>query len=113
LAVAEPLLERNFHPTVIVRGYMRALQTALDTCNQISRTIDVNNTTEMREIVTSVRVMSHVLLSCTAVWWVYKRFVFDRTCAAECVASLAAVFRKRFILTEPACAENYVHCCTV
>jgi T-complex protein 1 subunit gamma len=58
LAVAEPLLERNFHPTVIVRGYMRALQTALDTCNQISRTIDVNNTTEMREIVTSVRCFS-------------------------------------------------------
>jgi hypothetical protein len=37
---------------------MRALQTALDTCNQISRTIDVNNTTEMREIVTSVRCFS-------------------------------------------------------
>lgn len=32
---------------------MRALQTALDTCNQICRTIDVNNNTEMREIVTS------------------------------------------------------------
>jgi T-complex protein 1 subunit gamma len=53
LAIAEPLLERNFHPTVIVRGFMRALQTALDTCNQISRTIDVNNNAEMREIVTS------------------------------------------------------------
>jgi hypothetical protein len=38
---------------VIVRGFMRALQTALDTCNQISRTIDVNSTAEMREIVTS------------------------------------------------------------
>jgi chaperonin GroEL (HSP60 family) len=62
-------LERNFHPTVIVRGYMRALQTALDTCNQISRTIDVNNTTEMREIVTSVRFMPRALLSCTAVLW--------------------------------------------
>eukprot|EP01032_Pedospumella_encystans_P012907 gene12907-14897_t len=53
LAIAEPLLERNFHPTVIVRGFLRALQTALDTCNKISRTIDVNNSAEMREIVTS------------------------------------------------------------
>lgn len=53
LSIAEPLLERNFHPTVIVRGFLRALQTALDTCNKISRTIDVNNSAEMREIVTS------------------------------------------------------------
>ena len=53
MAIAEPLLERNFHPTIIVRGFLRALQTALDTCNQISRTIDVNNSAEMREIVTS------------------------------------------------------------
>lgn len=53
LAIAEPLLDRNFHPTVIVRGFLKALQTALETCNQISRTIDVNNAEEMREIVTS------------------------------------------------------------
>jgi T-complex protein 1 subunit gamma len=51
LAAAEPLLERNFHPTIIIQGYMKALQTALDTCNKISRTIDVNNIAEMREIV--------------------------------------------------------------
>lgn len=53
LSVAEPLLERNFHPTVIVSGYLKALQTALDTCNKICRTINVDNTDEMREIVTS------------------------------------------------------------
>jgi T-complex protein 1 subunit gamma len=53
LSVAEPLLERNIHPTVIVSGYMKALQTALDTCNRISRTIDINNTNEMREVVTA------------------------------------------------------------
>lgn len=53
LAAAEPLLERNFHPTIIVSGYLKALQTALDTCSKISRTIDVNNDTEMKEIVTS------------------------------------------------------------
>lgn len=49
--MAEPLLERNFHPTVIVSGYGKALQMALDTCKRISRIIDINNITEMREIV--------------------------------------------------------------
>jgi len=53
LSIAEPLLERNFHPTVIVRGFLKALQKALEVCSQISRTIDVNNVAEMREIVTA------------------------------------------------------------
>ncbi len=53
MSVAEPLLERNFHPTVIISGYMKALQTALETCNRICRTIDIDNASEMREIVTS------------------------------------------------------------
>lgn len=53
MSVAEPLLERNFHPTVIINGYSRALQAALDTCNRISRTIDIDNLPEMREIVTA------------------------------------------------------------
>lgn len=53
LSVAEPLLERSFHPTVIINGYSRALQAALDTCNRISRTIDIDNLPEMREIVTA------------------------------------------------------------
>jgi T-complex protein 1 subunit gamma len=47
------LLSRNFHPTVIVTGYTRALQTALDTCAKISRTIDIDNETELKEIVSS------------------------------------------------------------
>eukprot|EP01031_Cornospumella_fuschlensis_P004993 gene4993-6243_t len=51
LSIAEPLLEKNFHPTVIVSGYMKALQTALDTCNKICRKVDIDNLTEMREIV--------------------------------------------------------------
>lgn len=51
LSMAEPLLERNFHPTVIVKGYNQALQTSLDICQKICRTIDVNNTAELSEIV--------------------------------------------------------------
>ena len=51
LAMAEPLLERNFHPTIIVSGYSKALQKALETCEKICRTIDIDNMTELREIV--------------------------------------------------------------
>ena len=43
LAMAEPLLQRNFHPTVIVSGYCKALQKALEVCKQISRVIDIDN----------------------------------------------------------------------
>ena len=43
MAMAEPLLQRNFHPTVIVSGYCKALQKALEVCKQISRVIDVDN----------------------------------------------------------------------
>jgi T-complex protein 1 subunit gamma len=53
LGMAEPLLSRNFHPTVIVKGYCQALQKALEVCSQISRTIDVDNIKELREIVTA------------------------------------------------------------
>jgi T-complex protein 1 subunit gamma len=53
LSVAEPLLERNFHPTIIVQGYIRALQIALQTCQQISRHLDIENITELRSLVTA------------------------------------------------------------
>lgn len=53
LAAAQPLLEKNFHPTVIIAGFGKALQKALDTCKEISRTIDISNKSEMREIVSS------------------------------------------------------------
>ena len=53
LGAAEPLLNRNFHPTVIVKGYMMALQKALDVCKDIARTIDIDNHDELKELVTS------------------------------------------------------------
>ena len=43
MGMAEPLLNRNFHPTVIVSGYCKALQKALEVCSQICRIIDVDN----------------------------------------------------------------------
>jgi T-complex protein 1 subunit gamma len=51
LAAAEPLLARNFHPTVIVSGYGKALQKALDTLKVISRTVDITNRTELSKLV--------------------------------------------------------------
>ena len=53
LSFAQPLLERNFHPTVIVSGYHKALATILETCNRICRTIDIHNDEELRTVVTS------------------------------------------------------------
>jgi len=53
LATAEPLLERNFHPTIIVGGYLKGLQTALETCAKICRNVDIDNDDEMRKIVLS------------------------------------------------------------
>jgi T-complex protein 1 subunit gamma len=53
LALAEPLLERNFHPTVIVNGYRKALTTILDTCNSICRVINVDDDNELRTVVMS------------------------------------------------------------
>jgi T-complex protein 1 subunit gamma len=53
LANAEPLLKRNFHPTVIVSGYARALQKALDTLKSISKTVSINNKEELSQLVRS------------------------------------------------------------
>ena len=53
LGFAQPLLERNFHPTIIVGGYYKALQKALETCARICRHIDVENDTELRNVVLS------------------------------------------------------------
>jgi T-complex protein 1 subunit gamma len=44
-------LNRNFHPTIIVSGYGKALQKALDVIKQISRVIDIHNKAELRELV--------------------------------------------------------------
>eukprot|EP01104_Vermistella_antarctica_P013194 TRINITY_DN3961_c3_g1_i1.p1 TRINITY_DN3961_c3_g1~~TRINITY_DN3961_c3_g1_i1.p1 ORF type:complete len:572 (+),score=193.67 TRINITY_DN3961_c3_g1_i1:61-1716(+) len=53
LAVSEPLLERQLHPTVIIAGFTRALEDAMATCKGLCRTLDVNNRAEMTEVVKS------------------------------------------------------------
>lgn len=53
LSSAEPLLMSNIHPTVIVQGYMRALQASLESARVLARTVDVRDTATVTEFVTT------------------------------------------------------------
>ncbi|GAB4816804.1 hypothetical protein N2152v2_003850 [Parachlorella kessleri] len=53
LAMAEPHLERNLHPTVIIRGYIKALEDALAIIDEIAFPIDINDRQQMLNIVNS------------------------------------------------------------
>ncbi|CAM9103170.1 unnamed protein product [Heterosigma akashiwo] len=51
LALAEPFLSQDIHPTVIVQGYMRAMTLALDVCKEIAMDVDVNDRAQMTQLV--------------------------------------------------------------
>ena len=51
LAVAEPLLGRSIHPTVITAGYYSALQKAVDYCDKVARKVDVHNRAEFNSVI--------------------------------------------------------------
>lgn len=53
LQVAEPLLERKIHPTVIVRGFNEALEFALQVIDRISVKVDTNQRSELSKIIQS------------------------------------------------------------
>lgn len=53
LHMAEPFLSRNVHPTVIVRGYVKALEDAIKIVDDLSFPIDVNDKSQMLKIVNS------------------------------------------------------------
>jgi hypothetical protein len=53
LQAAEPLLERNLHPTVLVRGYARALEGALAVARDMAFPIDVKDRAAMLNVVQS------------------------------------------------------------
>jgi T-complex protein 1 subunit gamma len=53
LHLSQQFLEKNIHPTVIVRAYMKALDAALKVIDSISFPIDVTNRDEMMKIVKS------------------------------------------------------------
>ena len=53
LHMAEPFLEKNVHPTVIVRGYVKALEDAIKIVDELSFPIDTNDKSQMLKIVNS------------------------------------------------------------
>mmetsp|Transcript_20316 Transcript_20316/g.30495 ORF Transcript_20316/g.30495 Transcript_20316/m.30495 type:complete len:560 (-) Transcript_20316:257-1936(-) len=53
LILAEPCITDNLHPTVIVQGYNKALQCALDICEELALDVDVNDTEQMMKLVQS------------------------------------------------------------
>lgn len=53
LHVAEPFLERNLHPTVIVRGFHRALDDAVKIVDAMAFPIDTQNREQMLKILNS------------------------------------------------------------
>ena len=53
LAAAEPLLERRMHPTVVCRGYSRALEDALAVVDAMSFPIDTADRASMLRLVNS------------------------------------------------------------
>jgi len=53
LAAAEPWLEKNIHPQVIIGAYKKALDDALEVMEKLSTPVDVNNRDEIIRIVKS------------------------------------------------------------
>ena len=53
LQMAEPFLEHSLHPTVIIRGYVKALEDALSTIDSLAFPIDTGNKDQMLKIISS------------------------------------------------------------
>ena len=53
LYLAEPFLEKNMHPTVIIRGYKKALDDALAIVDKIAFPIDFSNSQDVLKVVQS------------------------------------------------------------
>jgi T-complex protein 1 subunit gamma len=53
LHLSQPFLEKDIHPTVIVRAYMRALDAAVKIIDSLAFPIDINDRSQLMNIVTS------------------------------------------------------------
>merc|ERR1719453_2382565 len=51
LSVAEPLIDEKLHPTLVVSGYMQALDDSLKMMSELAYQVDTKNREAMREIV--------------------------------------------------------------
>jgi len=53
LSVAEPLLEKEIHPTIIVSAYLKALDDALNALEEVAIPVNINNNAQLNEVVHS------------------------------------------------------------
>lgn len=53
LVAAEPFISRNIHPTVIVRAFYSALETALRTCEDLAIPVDIHDREMMLSLLRS------------------------------------------------------------
>lgn len=53
LHIAQPFLEKSMHPTVIVRGYVKALEDAIKIIDDLSFPVDVHDRDQMLKLVNS------------------------------------------------------------
>lgn len=53
LTVAEPFLSNKTHPTIIISGFYKALESCLASCRVLAKPIDLTNKQDMRELVQS------------------------------------------------------------
>lgn len=53
LQMAEPFLERSMHPTVIIRGYVKATEDALSIIDSLAFPIDTQDRDQMVKIIAS------------------------------------------------------------
>lgn len=47
---AEELLEQNIHPTIVISGYRKAAQKAIEVINRISKTVDIEDRETLRKV---------------------------------------------------------------
>jgi len=53
LSMAEPWIEKKMHPRIIISGYMRAMNDALDHLKTISKSVDFKNDAEIKSVLKS------------------------------------------------------------
>jgi T-complex protein 1 subunit gamma len=86
LHAAEIFLERNLHPTVIIRGYVKALEDALAVVDELAFPIDINDREQMLKIIASCigtkftsRFGTIMPVSCQGQAWCHLTFMVSLT----------------------------------
>ena len=69
LQVAEPLLDKNIHPTLIVRGYLQALESVLKLLDDVAIPINATDPKELSKVYTQTRFSIDLSLYPTQLMW--------------------------------------------